>query len=215
MIRANQQSEWRREHRGSASERGFTIMELLVVIMVLGLLFGIGIGALSSLDLGKRAARGSLLNVIRAARTSAVARGATSRVRFDVKASSVHAEGIAVLGTWHFERDPTGAGLYEGENKGGKLIADGYIGRALSFVRSPPGSVMTVAVDQDPGFDVSLGFTIECALRWEGTGAGRVLNVGNVVQLEVTSAGSVRGSFVPATADKAGRAIAGGKTSVE
>lgn len=194
---------------------GFTLMELLVVILIVGTLFGIGVGTLASLDLGRRAARGSVLNVIRSARTSAVARGAHSRVRFDTENERVVAEGVAVLGTWHFERDATGAALFDGENQGGKLIDDGYIGRAISFAGAKPGSAMTVAVHQDPGFDLSRGFTIECALRWEGATSGRALNVGNIVQLEVTNAGTVRGSFVPVAEDKTRREIAGGKTSIE
>lgn len=201
--------------RAGARRAGFTMMELLMVMLIVGVLFGVGVGALASLDLGKRAARGSLLNVIRSARTSAVTRGAGSRVRFDAAGSRVAAEGMAVLGTWHFERDATGAALYEGENLGGTLIEDGYMGRAISFLGAKPGSAMSVAVHQDPGFDLGLGFTLECALRWEGTGPGRPLNVGNVVLVEVTSLGSVRGSFVPTAEDKSGREIAGGKTTVE
>lgn len=201
--------------RAATSRSGFTLMELLVVMLILGMLFGIGVGTLASLDLGKQAARGALLNVIRSARTSAVARGAGSRVRFDAPTSSVRAEGIAVLGTWHFEREATGAGLYEGENRGGKLIDDGYIGRAISFSGARPGSTLEVQVQQDPGFDLSLGFTIECALRWDGSAAGRPLNVGNVVGLEVTGAGSVRGWFIPVARNKEGDEIAGGRTSVD
>ncbi|MCC6408271.1 MAG: hypothetical protein IT453_13995 [Planctomycetes bacterium] len=190
-------------------------MELLMVMLILGVLFGLGVGTLASLDLGKRAARGALLNVIRSARTSAVARGAGARVRFDAAASRVSAEGVAVLGTWHFERDAKGAALFEGDNKGGKLIDEGFIGHALSFAGAPAGSTMVVAVHQDAAFEFSRGFTVECALRWTGTGSGRPLNLGNVVGLEITNVGSVRGWFIPTAQNKTGGDIAGGRTAVE
>jgi hypothetical protein len=70
-------------------------------------------------------------------------------------------------------------------------------------------------VQEDPGFDLSQGFTIDVALRAEGKGAGRALNLGNVLGLEVTSANSVRGWFLPTAFDKTGSPSPAGRTSAE
>jgi prepilin-type N-terminal cleavage/methylation domain-containing protein len=88
---------------------GFTLLELLLVTLLLGLLFGIGLGVLSSLDLGKRAALGSVQNVVRAARNSAVARNAPASVRLDAKDGWIRARAAEqVVGTWHFEGERDG-----------------------------------------------------------------------------------------------------------
>ncbi len=195
---------------------GFTILELMLVMLILGLMFGVGAGVLTSLDLAKRATKASVQNAIRAARTSSVARGAAARVRIDPKENRMQAEGIAVLGTWQFEDDlPHGDSPLFGENRGGRYLDDGFIGRAISFNGSPEGSTYEIPVHQDPGFDLSAGFSIDCALRIDAKGGGRAINIGNTVAIEVTSARTLRGWFIPTAIDKSGAKIRGGKTSVE
>lgn len=202
--------------RDEARSGGFTLLELLLVTLLLGLLFGIGLGVLSSLDLGKRAAVGSVQNVVRAARNSAVARNAPASVRLDSKEGWIRARAEQVVGTWHFEGETDGGAFgLTGDNQGASFAGDGYIGQALEFGGSPAGATWVVGVQDDPGFDLSQGFTIDVALRAEGKGSGRALNLGNVLGLEITSANSLRAWFLPTAFDKAGTASPAGRTSAE
>lgn len=202
---------WRAQSRA-----GFTLLELLMVTVILGLLFGIGLGVVSSLDLGRRAALSSVQSVVRSARNSAVARAAPARVLIDQATGSIRAEGQAIVGTWHFEGGGDFGALDQPfENRGGRTIEDGYIGRALAFAGAPTGSTCALPVASDPGFDLGLGFTLDVALNLEEDGGGRALNLGNVVGLEVTSEGILRGWIVPTAFDKTGTAIPGGRAIAE
>jgi hypothetical protein len=145
-------------------------MELLLVMGLLALLMGAGVGMLSSINLGRRAAVGLVQSVVRAAHNSAVARNAPARVRIDVPTGTMRAEAMAVIGTWHFESERLeGAFEINGVLESGSIVDDGYIGRALTF--SPTAGRTPAAefpVHQDASYDLSLGFAIECVVRVDG-----------------------------------------------
>ena len=61
-----------RTHAAGRAVRGMTLLELLMVMVLIGLLMGIGVGAFSSLDFGRRAALSQVQNVVRSARNSNV-----------------------------------------------------------------------------------------------------------------------------------------------
>lgn len=190
-----------------------TLLELLLVMGVLGILMGAGVGMLSSINLGERAARGLVQNVIRAARNSAVARGAGARVRLDPNTGTLRAEALEVIGTWHFESGSEmlrGAFQLDGANFGAEYVDDGFVGRALTLPRGAHARA-EVPVHQYSSFDLSDGFRIECALRLEADGGGRVLQLGETIGLDVTGAGGVRAWFYPLAKDATGKEVRGGK----
>jgi hypothetical protein len=161
---------------------------------LIGVLLGAGVGMLTSLNLGERAAVGLVQNVIRSARNTAVARAAPASVRFDRTAGTLTALGTEVVGTWHFEDERLNGGReLTGRIGEALLVEDGYIGRALSFHGAPPGAAASVPVDGVPAFDPTDGFTLDCALRLDEPRGGKVLTLGRAIGLEVGGLGAVRG----------------------
>jgi prepilin-type N-terminal cleavage/methylation domain-containing protein len=198
------------------SSRAFTLVELMLVISLMALLLGIGLGIFSRLDLGDRASASIVENVIRSAHNWAVARQAPARVDIDAQNGTIRAEGLAVIGTWHFEREPIeGAFGLDGSMSGGKLIEDGFQGRALSFVGEPERSHVEIAVQHDPSYDLSRGFALRCALRVESGRGGAVLKIGESVGLDVNERGAVEGWILAESKDDQGLAQRGGRVPIE
>jgi prepilin-type N-terminal cleavage/methylation domain-containing protein len=194
------------------SRRGFTLLELLFVIVIIGTMLGFGVGVLASLDLGERAAAGLVQNVVRAARNSAVARGAGSRVRIDPATGVISAEALEVIGTWRFEgsgEEVRGAFDLRGPLTRCKFVDEGFIGRSLSF---PPGRGVfaEIPVHRESPYDFREGFRIECAVRMAPSGGGRVLRLGESIGLDVGDSGTVRAWFFPEALDATAKPIKGG-----
>ncbi len=187
---------------GNPGSPGVTLLELLLVMAVLGIVLGAGVGMFATLDLGQRQARGLVKNILRSAQNSATARQAPARVRIDVESGAITAEAMQVIGTWHFERNRwRGAFNLEGTPNGAAdLDPDGFIGSAAAF-DGVKGSYVEVPVENEPSFDFSAGFSIECAARREPAG-GQVVVVGDVAAIEIDNGGTVRGWFVPRIEDK-------------
>jgi len=151
--------------------------------------------------------------VIRAARNSAVARGAGARVRLDPATGAIRAEALEVIGTWHFEgRGETVRGAFgvDGVNVGAVYVEDGFVGNAIAFPRGSRAHV-DIPVQQYSIYDLSAGFRLECAVRLDSAGGGRVLHVGETIGLDVTDAGGLRAWFVPRITDANGRDSKGGR----
>ncbi len=195
---------------------GLTLLELLLVLTLLSLLLGAGVGVLSQLDVGRRAAAGAVQNLIRVAQNSSVSRRAPARVRLDRAAGLVEAEALVVVGTWHFEGGGTdGAFGLDGTSVGGELVDDGWIGQALGFARASRGSYAQFPVHLDPAFDLSAGFTLDCAVRIEAERGGRLLKLGEILWVEITSSGGVRVALQPEVEGPGGVPSRGGRIALE
>jgi prepilin-type N-terminal cleavage/methylation domain-containing protein len=199
-----------------ASRAGMTLLELLLVMGLLGVLLGAGVGVLASINLGERAAVGLVQNSVRAARNAALARGAGARVRIDAANGELVAEALEVVGTWHFESQPTLLGAFEldGGALDTVLVDDGFVGKALAFPRGV-GATASVAVQDNPSYDLSAGFRIQCAVRVDENGGGRLLRLGETIGIDVGGKGVVRGWMTPEVVDSTGRPMKGGKIVVE
>lgn len=185
-----------------ARNLGVTLLELLLVMVLLAVLFGAGLGLFAALDSGQRTAAGALTNALRRARNTATFREAPARVLVDREARSLTVQGFQVVGTWRFEgRRLEGAGL-TGILDPSLFHGDGFLGDAVSFA-GRPGAIGTVPVHLDPAFDLTDGFAVECVLRHEDTGGGRVLSLGEAVVLELGQGGVLRGRFRAARGDRA------------
>ncbi len=180
-----------------APRRGTTLLELMLVLTIVGLVFGIGFGLLTSLDLGQRAAVGIVQNVLRAARNTAIASDAPALVRFDLEQGQLTAEALQVVGTWHFE-EPTLRGAFDltGSLEGAKIVPAGFIGGALSFEDSPRGSTASIGVTHLPSYDIANGFAIELAVYLSDEPAGRVVDLGGAAGIDVVDAGALEAWFV-------------------
>jgi hypothetical protein len=192
-----------------------TLLELLLVMVLLGLVLGAGAGVFTTIDTGRRAAAGAVRNVIRSARNSAVAKSSTARVRIDAAAGTIRAEAIELVGTWRFEDERlSGAFGIDGIQRGGELVEHGFIGKGLAFSGSRAAWV-EIPVQELASFELSEGFSLECAVRFEGPSGGRLVSLGRAAGLEVGSSGAVRGWMVPSVADSTGRPRPGGRIAAD
>ncbi len=203
-------------HRENGRRGGFTLIELIVVMGLLALLLGMGIGMLGSLNPGKRAALGLVQNLVRSARNNAIARSAPASVRLDPATGSITAAGMEVLGTWQFETlGLEGSSGDHGTSRGGTLLDQGYLGKALSFLGAGAGAHAEIPLQENPVFDLREGFMLECALLVEHSRGGRVLDLGTAAGLECRSDGSLRAWFRPEITSTSGVVSAGGLVAAD
>jgi prepilin-type N-terminal cleavage/methylation domain-containing protein len=205
-----------RELRRGKPARGFTLLELLIVLTIMAILLGIGLGVFARLDFGDRAASSLVESTIRSAHNWAVARQAPARVTIDAANGTIRAEGQHLIGTWHFESMPIqGAFGLDGLSSGGQLVDDGFQGKALSFVGEPAHSRVEIPVQHDPSYDLRAGFAVRCALRVEAGQGGAVLKIGDSVGLETNEEAAVKGWILAEGVDDQGNVQKGGKIPIE
>lgn len=201
-----------------SNRRGFTLLELILVMGIIGVVAGVGLGMFASFDPGRRAAVGLVQNVLRQAQQSAVARRAPAVVRFDTKSGKLTAEALEVAGTWHFESPALeGARGVDGEPfdfPGEYLARDGYTGKALNLARGGRRARVEIPLTDDPLLDPRRGFALEVALRPEALAASKVIDLGKVVTLAIRRDGGLDGKVVTRRIDELGRAVAGPAVAV-
>ncbi len=204
------------EQLGERTARaGMTLIELLIVMGIVAVILGAGLGALAGIDTGSAPAMAVVNSSLRSANNWAVARRAPARIAFDSEANTIHAEGLAVIGTWHFETNPPrGAFALNGSYQGVETIDDGYLGKALDLEGAEEGGIYSVPVHASPTYDISSGFQIAFAAKPVGTGTARVLALGETLAVELTSNGAVKAWFqgerreANATATPSGKVLA-------
>ena len=177
---------------------------------MIAILLGTGVGFLASLDLGGRAALGTLESAIRSARNASLARRAPARVRLDPAAGVLWPEVLEVVGTWHFEGTLAGAFGHAGVAAGAELGEAGWIGGAL-YLPSGQGATAEFPVQGDPSWSFEGGFALDCALFAEDLDGGQVLDAGGVFGLELGGRGELCGWLVPEATDASGVLHAGGR----
>lgn len=196
-----------------SATRGLTLLELMLVIVIMGIVSGVAIGAFASFDPGGSAARGLVANALRQARNDAIAHGATARVLIDPGMRTVRTEGYAVCGTWRFETQalagPNGANGLANGFEGSFLTDDGYIGRALDLGRGGPGANAKFDVGSDPVFDVRGGFRLSFAVMPRELRDSDLIDHGGVVTAKARRDGSVEFGLTTRREDRMGRASAG------
>ncbi len=175
---------------------GMTLIELLIVMGIVAVILGAGLGALAGIDTGSGSAVALVNSSLRSANNWAVARRAPARIAFDAEANTIHAEGLAVIGTWHFETNPPrGAFTLNGSYQGVSLADDGYLGKALDLEGAEEGGVYSVPVHTSSTYDLSSGFQIAFAAKPVGTGTARVIAIGETLAVELSSNGAVKAWF--------------------
>ena len=195
----------RLSHSERNPRRGFTLIELLLVMAIMGVVFGLGLGAFAALQAPDESSMGLVRSALRAASNEALGRQTQARVRF-VRESDFGGDEVGALipsklfvaGTWHFEEESlAGAFGIDGDGFGLRVVDDGFIGRALSLGQK--GAEARFDVQKDPAFDPSEGFVVELCLRplAVGAAAGHVLDIGHSIGIDLMPDGSVRGWITP------------------
>ncbi len=187
-----------------SNSKGMTLIELLFVMGLIALLFGAGIGAFTSLNMGEKAARSTVETTLRAANNWAIARNAAATVHIDPLTRRYSAEGMSVVGTWRFEEFPiSGAFDFVGSRRGScELDEEGYRGSALSFVGAPSNSRVTIDVHKDTAFQFREGFAVSVVVRQDLDGGGQIFSLSEAIDLQVTERGAVRATFQTVTEDE-------------
>jgi prepilin-type N-terminal cleavage/methylation domain-containing protein len=177
-----------RPHRGASAARaagGFTLLELLVVLGLFAVLFGISVGLFKKVGMGRAQAVAQVKDAIRAARTFAIEQSATATVDFDVAGGRVIASGFVSVGNWHFEDDRSAGWPTDADLTGGATIVDdGAIGRALKLSGDSRGFV---TLGRSPSFDPDQGVLIDLFLRVPAGTDAPLVSKGKAYALSVTS----------------------------
>ena len=165
--------------------RGFTLVELLLVMTLIGIVLGVGLGSFASFDPGRGAARGLVANALRQTRNTAIERGAPARILIDRERKAVRSEAFTVAGTWRFEdQSLAGArgvdGIADGF-PGPFLSEEGYVGKALDLDLGPRGARVQIDLSSDPIFDLGSGFRLSVMLRPVSFVNADVVDLGKVV----------------------------------
>lgn len=193
---------------------GFTLLELMVTLVLMGVVLGAGIGAITSFDPSRHAARGVVMNTLRQARNEAIAFGAAARVEFDPGASTMRSIGFRVAGTWRFEGgDVAGSAGLPATVHGledGRVHQDGFIGDALDLARGAPRARVEIDLTGDPIHTLRRGFRVSFAVRPEPGGAeGMLLDYGGVLGIEAVRGGAIDVRLATSGTDEYGRAREG------
>lgn len=186
-------------------QKGLTLLELLLVMSIMGVVFGLGLGAFASLDSPDDSALGLVRSTLRTTSNQAQSRDTQARVVFEKVSNfgvgQMRASELFTAGTWNFDDgELTGAFGNSGVHGDGvnlRVADDGFIGKALSL--GEKGAEARFDVRADPAFDPSEGFVVEFAMRPDpmGNGAGHVLNIGLVVGVDLMPGGGLRGWIAP------------------
>lgn len=207
-------------HIRVAARRGLTLLELLMVMTIVGIVFGLGLGAVSTMDPGRGADTDLVRGALRSARASAVAERhpAALEVLIDPETQrpSLRVRRMRTLGTWHFER-PDGrgtSGLNAEPIKGARQVDDGYLGRALGLFGRARDARAEIALHTLSRFDVRDGFSFDLFVRREGDAGGTILRLGRnepICGLEATDRGGLLAWVAPLYEDSSGREVPGGR----
>jgi hypothetical protein len=183
---------------------------------LMALMLGFGVGAVASIDLGSYGAGSLVRSTLRATGNWSRARQAPAQVRFDTSDNSMSAEGLMVVGTWHFESTPPkGAFGLDGELHDARLVSDGFVGKALGLAGTPSNASYKISVADDPAFALGDGFQIQMVLRPEGGGAGAIVTLGDTLKIEATRGLGLKVSIAVDRFDEATqRTVSAGKAFV-
>lgn len=140
---------------------GVTLLELIVVMTILSVLFGIGIGAFRKLARPEQLATARIKEALRAAVLFAKSEGAPATVSVLPEENAVAAFGLRSVGNWHFEDDAGTGWPLAAVHDPDSLVWDGALGQALRLGSGSPLSLP----NPPPSFDSPYGFGLDVFVR--------------------------------------------------
>ena len=202
-----------------AARGGFSLVELLLVMALIGILLGTGMGLVMGLSPGDRAVSGLLEETVRLAQRSAMAYGTPARVRCDAKNQTVSAQILRTVGTWHFEDVQLHGGgdlhaVWLGPTDP-PLVDSGLVGRSLDLSGAGAPGQLQISLEDEPAFDWSQGFSIRCALRMQAWRAAPLLQLGDGLLIVASPRGALGAEFRVQTTGESGTKSRGSRVRVE
>lgn len=169
---------------------GFTLLEMLIVMGLVGMLMGIGLGAMRRRGNDLDVATAMVRDAVRTAAESAATRHLPSAVVIeqgvDGGPPSVRARVLEPVTNWHLDRseaDDARAGIptdVVGE------IVPGRFGMARRNDAKVKASILRAQVGGHPVFDLHSGFAIRAEVRFDGQGEEAVLfRLGTALELRL------------------------------
>ncbi|MDF1839205.1 MAG: prepilin-type N-terminal cleavage/methylation domain-containing protein, partial [Planctomycetota bacterium] len=204
-----------RATRGPGTQ-GFTLLELLMVMGLIGILIGTGLGLLAGLSPGKRAVAGMIEETLRLSQRSAAVLGTPARV--EMRGEQIQAQIMRPVGTWHFENQSlVGAQELEAVWLGASdppFISNGFEGHGFDLQAGAPG-VLEISVASEPAFDWADGFSIRCAVRVKEWQDSILMQLGQGMQVALSSHGALGVEFRAVSTDEAGHESRGPRVAVQ
>lgn len=176
---------------GASTAGGFTIIEMMIVMMLMGIMLGLGAGVYLGLgdSLQYQTALGQIKTVIRKTRNFSVSGGGPAIVTLDPKTNQLYGSGNLPVGMWHFE-DETGAFSRPATLQGGTIVPEGRFGRGVHFA-----SGGWADLGRSPEYDDAEGFMVEAWVRPTQSARGILIQKGSAYKLSLSSEGLLEASL--------------------
>lgn len=184
------------------TERGYTLLELLVVLMLISVLSGIGLGFLMQQGSNIDRSVAQFRDLARAARAQARLTRAPARLEIvpppskDVEEERrllVYAQ--SPIGEWNFDRGRAkGTGGLGGEAVAGRIAPGGRFGNGLWTDGGGDAHGFRFDVRTLSSFAIEDGFVARCDVNIRDSGACIVLRMGESFELGIDAQQRLRGS---------------------
>ncbi len=190
-MRSPARTTQRGARRDRARARGFTLIEILVVMLVVSMLMGVGIGFLSRLDTSLDQAIAVVRSEVRHAREVARNRSSPARVVFekakDGVPAKVHSVVLVPIAQWHFE-DASGTGSPSvAGTLGGRIVDQGRFGKCLAVDPDVGRPGLIVPTQGLTAFDLTVGFKVRVDVWLDEDQAATILTLPKTFSLGVRS----------------------------
>ncbi len=204
---------------GASPRSGFSLIELLLVMALIGILLGTGMGLIMGLQPGDRAVQGQVEETLRLAQRTSMAYGTPTQVLLDPQNHTIAAQVVRTVGTWHFESPQlAGGGSLDGIWLGPTdppLVAAGWLGSALDLSGGGAPGQFQVALEEEPAFDWSEGFHLRFGVRMHTWRAAPLLQLGDGLVVAASARGALGAEFRAQVTGDQGQARRGSRVRVE
>lgn len=178
--------------RRAACAAGFTLIEMLLVLSIMGILMGISISAFRHSIPAQALARNAVLDALRQARLYSMQENATAFVRLEAapgETPTVSAIGKRTVGTWHLEGEDLDGFPQSAQGEGFTEEANGAVGKAVRLAAS---GASFLDFGSSPSFDSPFGAACELFLQFDAPRNEPILAKGKAFVLKGESDGSLK-----------------------